>query len=393
MYIRVRFNQQMLSLLMLVFGGFPATATLDPSALSAIYRNWTYVNGSYDGFVVPPLAGGFKGQSLTDTAVVFEAAPEDQSSRSKWRMTYLFFNNTPGGYGYETAMASSDDLLEWRFGEAGDHGIVFHRSAVPGAYDYGGVTFGGIHFNSSGLRAKRVLQKAGGRYHALYGCYPSRDGYEAGNGGQGMAESEDGAVWSRVSATVPALSGGSSKLAPWEDRVVYQPFLLQTDDGNYWDFYNAAGTNSFGNPAEESGIANLPRGSFPGIGLNRSEWVRNPASPVLPSGPAGSPDTAMASDPKVFWDEVQKVWVMFYFGLGDSTHGHADILIAFSTDLLHWEKDTTPLYEAGGHPMGIDSQHAHKISIVYEDDVGYLFYTAVGPKGRGIALLTSKPLQ
>ena len=57
-----------------------------------------------------------------------------------------------------------------------------------------------------------------------------------------------------------------------------------------------------------------------------------------------------------------------------------------------WDKDERPLYRAGGHPDGIDSQHAHKISIIYHDGVGYLYYTAVGTKGRGIALLTSKPL-
>ena len=44
----------------------------------------------------------------------------------------------------------------------------------------------------------------------------------------------------------------------------------------------------------------------------------------------------MASDPKVFWDEQQGVWVMFYFGSGDGTHGHADIMIAFSKDLVAW---------------------------------------------------------
>jgi sucrose-6-phosphate hydrolase SacC (GH32 family) len=44
----------------------------------------------------------------------------------------------------------------------------------------------------------------------------------------------------------------------------------------------------------------------------------------------------MASDPKVFWDEQQGVWVMFYFGAGDGTHGHADIMIAFSKDLVAW---------------------------------------------------------
>ena len=57
----------------------------------------------------------------------------------------------------------------------------------------------------------------------------------------------------------------------------------------------------------------------------------------------------------------QSVWVMFYFGLGDATNGHAVILVAFSTDLVHWEKDPAPLYNAGGHPLGIDAQHAHKV--------------------------------
>ena len=161
-------------------------------------------------------------------------------------------------------------------------------------------------------------------------------------------------------------------------------------------------------------------------------WKRDPRSPLIKSGPPGSCDSAMASDPKVFYDSEQevpfhcfgvvvllfnvhvslsrifwrwrshqpvclstltKVWVMFYFGVGKGTGGHADILIAFSKDLIHWDKDETPLYRAGGHPDGIDAQHAHKISIIYDDNgVGYLYYTAVGPKGRGIALLTSKPV-
>ena len=50
-----------------------------------------------------------------------------------------------------------------------------------------------------------------------------------------------------------------------------------------------------------------------------------------------------------------------------------------------------PLYRAGGHPSGIDADHAHKISIIFDGEgVGYLYYTAVsGGNRRGIALLTS----
>ena len=100
----------------------------------------------------------------------------------------------------------------------------------------------------------------------------------------------------------------------------------------------------------------------------------------------------MASDPKVFWDDELGCWLMFYFGLGDASGGHADVMLARSDDLRTWTKDPEPLYKAGGHPSGLDATHAHKISLIYRNGTGYLYYTAVGPKGRGIALLTSRPV-
>jgi predicted GH43/DUF377 family glycosyl hydrolase len=85
-------------------------------------------------------------------------------------------------------------------------------------------------------------------------------------------------------------------------------------------------------------------------------------------------------------------WTMIYFGVG---RGGAHIMIAFSRDLVHWAAHPEPLYKAGGHPGGLDKTYAHKISLVYnpENDTFYMFYCAVGNKGRGIGLITSKPLQ
>ena len=69
-------------------------------------------------------------------------------------------------------------------------------------------------------------------------------------------------------------------------------------------------------------------------------------------------------------------------------------MIAFSRDGLHWVKDKEPLYVAGGHPNGLDATYAHKISLLYneEDETYYMYYCAVGNQGRGIGLLTSKPI-
>ncbi len=43
---------------------------------------------------------------------------------------------------------------------------------------------------------------------------------------------------------------------------------------------------------------------------------------------------------------------------------------------------------------GLDRKYAHKISLVWKpaSETYYMFYNAVGNKGRGIGLITSKPL-
>ena len=43
---------------------------------------------------------------------------------------------------------------------------------------------------------------------------------------------------------------------------------------------------------------------------------------------------------------------------------------------------------------GLDETYAHKISLVWNpaNETYYMFYNAVGNKGRGIGLITSKPL-
>ena len=69
-------------------------------------------------------------------------------------------------------------------------------------------------------------------------------------------------------------------------------------------------------------------------------------------------------------------------------------MFAGSRDLVHWAAHPEPLYIAGGNPSGLDKQYAHKISLVYnpKNKTFYLFYCACGNKGRGIGLITSKPL-
>jgi predicted GH43/DUF377 family glycosyl hydrolase len=151
--------------------------------------------------------------------------------------------------------------------------------------------------------------------------------------------------------------------------------------GRFFDFYNAAHKHH-----EQTGVA---------FSTDLIHWIHYPANPIVRNR-AGGYDAGFCSDPKVYRDGDH--WTMFYFGVG---HGTASIMIAFSRDLMHWTADADPLYKGGGNPSGLDKQYAHKISLLYnpKNDTFYMFYCAVpGEKGaitggRGIGLITSKPLK
>jgi len=321
---------------------------------SAKFRGWHY----WPDYVVPPSPDDGLNFRMVDCPLVFQR-PGDP----KWYMFYTGFD----GRGYQTALAESDDLVHWK-----PRGLVM-SFGKPGAYDHGGVTFGGALFESYDLKAPRVLKRWNGRYWVLYGCYPKQGGYEIRPGAEGAASSEDGLTWRRESPDRPILSIDGA--AEWEKDCIYQPWLLEYN-GKFWDFYNAANGSR-----EQMGAA---------FSNDLLHWTRYEGNPVLPNGPRGSYDEQFCSDGKVFRDGDH--WVMLYFGVG---RGGAHIMAAFSRDLLHWTRDPEPLYKAGGHPGGLDRKYAHKVSLVYNpaNDTFYMYYCAVGDKGRGIGLLTSRPLK
>lgn len=322
------------------------------SEWSAQLRGWAYD----PAWVIPPSPPDGLGFRAVDCPLVW-------SLDGQWQMFYTGFD----GQGYRTARAESADLVNWTY-----RGEVMGFGA-PGSFDHGGVTFGGLLFEDWGLRSPRKLARYEGRFWALYGCYPRQGGYELRPGAQGAAWSLDGIAWHRASREQPILSIDGA--AAWEADCIYQPWLVQ-HDGQFWNFYNAA------------------RGSIEQMGLATSTdlrtWHRYSGNPILRNGPNGSYDEAFCADGKVFWDNDH--WVMIYFGVG---RGGAHIMVAYSLDMVHWVKDPTPLYLAGGHPGGLDARYAHKVSLVHQadSDTFHMFYCAVDADGnRGIARLTSREL-
>jgi len=324
---------------------------------AAPYRAWHY----WPEHVIPaqPNIPGHEEFHNTDVPCVYQVPGQTD----KWYMSFIAFN----GQGYNSFVAESIDLVHWT------NPRLAMGFGPEGEFDHGGCVIGAFLYKSYDVKAPRLLKQRDGKYWSLYGCYPRQGGYELRPGYEGVAVSDDGLRWRRAKNS-PILSVHDADCGTWEKSCIYQPWLVE-HQGRFFDFYNAAHGGT-----EQMGVA------LSGDLLN---WKRHPGNPVVRNRPGGY-DEKFCSDGKVFRDGDH--WTMFYFGVG---RGGAHVMVAFSRDLVHWTAHPEPLYKAGGNPSGLDKQYAHKISLVYnpKDDTFYMHYCACGNKGRGIGLITSRPIE
>lgn len=335
--------------------------TIDQTTLdrwAAPYRGWYY----RPHHVIPsvPDIPGHESFQNTDAPHIFQRPGKTDT----WYMSFIGFN----GQGYNSFVAESDNLIQWKnmrlamgFGKEGE-------------FDFGGCVIGAFLYESYDVKAPRVLKAREGKFWTLYGCYAKQGGYEIDPGYEGVAVSDDGITWRRAK-DAPILSVHDADVGTWEQDCIYQPWLVE-HEGRFYNFYNAKRMPEW---IEQSGVA---------TSKDLLTWKRYAVNPVLCIRP-GAYDGNFLGDGKVFRDGDH--WAMFYIGVGK---GGAHIMIAFLQDLLHWTAHPEPLYKAGGHPSGLDTKYAHKISLVFNPKNGifYLYYCACGNKGRGIGLITSKPL-
>lgn len=291
----------------------------------------------------PVLTGsGEKGafdEKGVDCSLVFQ-------HNGRFYMTYLGFD----GIGYQTALAVSDDLLNWE-----KKGVILRRNSHSSWDDHGMAATGVLM--EKDLFGGNKLKKYNDKYWLVYHAYPN-NGYEAGSAEIGLAWTEDENLldWHFYGDPVFSYKGG----ADWEKGGLYKADIVE-NDGRFYMFYNAKNLAS-GEWTEQIGVA---------VSDDLFNWERMFDHPVLMVD-KNSWDSRFVADPQVFYDSKENQWVMFYYGLGNL--GACDG-VAVSRDLLTWGKFPCPILTPG-RAGTVDSVYAHKPYVIYHDGALYHFYCA-----------------
>lgn len=254
------------------------------------------------------------------------------------------------GIGYRTALAVSDDLLSWQH-----YAVVLDRDPESKRWDRIGASGNWIIRESDSLDEVPGIRKINGCYWMLYHSYPG-EGYENGPAKISFAycEDEDLLHWKRLEKPVFSWEDG----AEWERGGLYRGAVLPVN-GRYAMLYNAKNEESVWR--EQTGLA---------WSDDLIHWTRNSDRPVL-SGTPGGWDWRFVSDP--YPVRYKDFWLNFYFGYDGH---HAQEGLAWSRDLIHWEKLPDPLIPHGD-ANAQDSEHAHKAAVVRHNGILYHFYCGV----------------
>ena len=270
--------------------------------------------------------------------------------KRRYYMTHVGFD----GFGYRTGLASSTDLVKWQ-----PEGVILERGPEGSATEFNVALTWIVRDND--LFGQGRIRKIDDRFLGTYHAYP-RPGYESGSAAIGLGVSDDIRKWKLRD---PCLHASDPDAGDWERGGLYKSCLVEHEE-TFYLFYNAKTT---GAPwIEQTGLA---------ISTDLKQWKRYEHNPVIPVGPKGSFDDVFCSDPCVL--RCGDTWCMFFYTL--SSDGRARDTVAFSKDLLHWEKSNEILIDVGP-PGSIDSTYAHKPAVFTKDGRFYHFYCAVAPAPR-----------
>lgn len=305
--------------------------------------------------------------------------PEDDSKKvdcpgvfrkgNDWFMTYIVFD----GRGYETWLAKSVDLLNWK-----TLGRVLSFSKDSTEWD-AHQKAGYVALQNHEWGGSYQLQKYRGKYWMSY--FGGKDrGYEAGDLSIGIACTDKDPAratqWQRL--TKPVLTSKDSDTRWWENKKLFKNTVIwdknKTTGYSFVMYYNANGDTT----------GDKKRRWFERIGMAVSDdmihWKRFGKEPVMQH------EVGITGDAVI--QKIKDVWVMFYFGAFWQNKTGAFNRFACSYDLVNWtDWNGADLVNS---TEDFDQKFAHKSFVVKHKGVVYHFYNAVNSKDqRGIAVATS----
>lgn len=368
-------RKRLVLLSLLIFGGITAFAQkISKNVMQKIYDE---VKTPYKyGMVVAPKDNYHQ----IDCPMVYREG-------GKWYMTYVVYNGKDGtdGRGYETWLATSDDLLQWKtLGRLlcyADKGWDMNqRAGYPALIDW---TWNGSY----------EMAKYKGRHWMSY-FGGEGTGYEAIRKplNMGMASTKGDITQAHPWKTSPApVLSINDKSAQWWEKLTHYKSTV------YWDknktlgkpfvmFYNAGGINPANQlKAERIGIA---------LSSNMTSWRRLPLRTAKRK--TGNP-VFFHEAPGIITGDAQIVkfphyYVMFYFSAYNPERKYnAYNTFAVSRDLVNWQDWDGADLVYPSKPY--DDMFAHKSYVLKHQGVVYHFYCAVNHAGqRGIAVATSVPM-
>jgi len=297
-----------------------------------------------------------------------------------WYMTYIVFD----GRGYETWLAKSKNLLEWKtLGRIMSFGDRTNKDATdPIAIGWDANQKAGyIALQDTKWGGSYELEKFNGKYWMSF-IGGKETGYESGKLSIGIANTAGDVTkpheWKRVGD--PVLSMTDKDVRWWENRKLFKSSVIwdknKTLGHPFVMYYNANGDTSNNTPKwrwfERIGMA---------VSDDMINWQRYHKDPVVHHKIGITGDGVI--------QKIGNLWVMFYFGaFWENRTKEAFDRFACSYDLVHWTDWSGDDLVKSSEPF--DEKYAHKPFVVKWKGVVYHFYCAVDNKdNRGIAVATS----
>lgn len=273
-----------------------------------------------------------------------------------WYMTYIIYD----GQGYETWLAESIDLLNWK---SKGKILSFTENTWDANQKAGYVALVDIDWGGD-----YSVERYQGNYWMTY-LGGSTIGYEAGTLKIGLANTTTlTKVYEWNTKNTPLLSPEDKDVRSFENKTIYKSLVLRDTEKNtgypFIMYYNAKGEGDY----ESIGMA---------VSDDMKIWKRYGKDPVI------TRENGICGDAQI--TKIGDVYVMFYFGAFWKPGGFERF--ATSYDLINWTDWTGEDLVAPSEEY--DKTYAHKPWVIKWDGVVYHFYNAVGSEGRVIALATS----